>query len=103
MRYDKRITFVTEHAGGYDPDTGKHEEPRIEEDAKPCNLSALGITRTNELFGQIDKKIVVARLQRPYNKPFDHVLIKKGEYKGKYSVKRQSNYRRGVFYLESVK
>ncbi|MED4083873.1 hypothetical protein P4637_03215 [Halalkalibacterium halodurans] len=96
MRFNQRITFVTEHNGGYNPGTGEHDEPSKEAETVACNLSELGIERTNELFGQIDKKIIVARLQRPYAKPFDYAEIN-GD---KYNVKRQSDYRKGAFYLE---
>src|SRR5699024_7168076 len=98
MRYNKRITFVTEFEGGYNPETGKNDEPRIEEKTLPCNLSELGITRTSELFGEIDTKIIVARTQRPLNQTFDYALLN-GK---KYNVKRQSEYRRGVYYLEGA-
>jgi len=98
LRFSDRITFVTEKEGGYNPITGEHEEAKLEMVTKPCNLSTMGVDRTNELFGQIDKKITVARLQSPYTKPFDYVRIK-GQ---KYNVKRQSDYRKGVFYLEGV-
>lgn len=98
MRFSHRITFVAETDGGYDPETGKHIEPTITEDTRPCNLSELGTERTNELFGQIDKRIIVARLQRPYNEPFDYIKI--GEQR--YNIKRQSEYRKGVFYLEGA-
>lgn len=98
MRFNRRITFVAEYEGGYNPETGQHDEPRKEKDIVACNLSELGIERTNELFGQIDKKIIVARLQRPYHKPVDYVLIDEQ----KYIIKRQSDYRKGVFYLEGT-
>lgn len=99
MRFNKRITFVTIGASYYDPALGEYVESAPTEVTKPCNLSTLGINRTNELFGQIDRVITVARLQQPYTAPFDYVLIG-GQ---KYNVKRQSDYRKGVFYLEGVK
>lgn len=102
MRMSDRITFVVVGESYYDPDEGGYVESEPIEETKPCKLSAMGTDRTNELFGQIDIKVVVARLQRPYLKGFDHVLIKGGLYKGKYQVKRQSDYRKGVFYLEGV-
>jgi hypothetical protein len=98
LRFDKRITFVQLQEGGYNPITGGHGEAREIPKTVPCNLSPLGIERTNEFFGQIDRKITVARLQHVYSKPFDFVRIE-GQ---KYNVKRQSDYRKGVFYLEGV-
>ncbi len=98
MRFDKRITFVQKGDYYYDPIKGENVEGVPTKDTKPCNISTLGIQRTNELFGQIDRKITVARLQRPYNDPFDYIEINDQ----RYDVKRQSDYRKGVFYLESV-
>ena len=98
MRFSDRITFVREGETYYDPIQGGYVEGEPIIDTVPCNLSTLGTERTNELFGQIDKKIIVARLQRPYTKTFDRIVIN-GQ---KYNLKRQSDYRRGVFYLEGV-
>jgi hypothetical protein len=42
--------------------------------------------------------VTVARLQRPYKDQIDYVLID-GQ---KYRILRQSDYRKGVFYLEGV-
>lgn len=102
MRFSDRITFVTEGNPQYDPDLGDYVGGNPIEDTKPCKLSTMGTDRTNEVFGKISIKIIIARLQRPYLNEFDHILIKDGIYKGKYQVKRQSNYRKGVFYLEGV-
>ncbi len=102
MNFSDRITFVNEGESYYDPVKGEYVEGEPTKDTKPCKLSNMGVDRTNELFGQIDRIITVARLQRPYSKEFDHVLIEKGMHKGKYNVKRQSDYRKGVFYLEGV-
>lgn len=99
MRFDKRIHFVTESPGGYNPATGDYDEKTETTVTKACNLSPLGVTRTNELFGQIDTKITVARLQRPYSDKFDFIRL--GTNSQPYDIKRQSDYRKGVFYLES--
>ena len=98
MRFNGRITFVKETDSYYDPVKGEFVEGEPVVETVPCKLSALGVDRTNELFGQIDKKIIVARLQRPYTKKFDYIEIN-GQ---KYNLKRQSDHRRGVFYLEGV-
>lgn len=98
MRYNDRITFVTEGSIGYNPETGQNEQTEPIKKTIPCNLSELGITRTYELFGDIDTRIIVARTQRPYKGTFDYVMIDGV----RYNAKRQSMYRRGVFYLEST-
>ena len=98
MRFADRISFVTRAESYYDPDKGEYVESEPIEDVKPCNLSTLSTQRTNELFGSINEMVTVARLQRPYNKDFDYVLIDNE----KYEVTRQSDYRKGVFYLRGV-
>lgn len=100
MRMSDRITFVAVGESYYDPNLGEYIESEPAEETKPCKLSTVGTDRSNELFGKIDTQVIVARLQRPYLKEFDYILVKSGLYKGKYQVKRQSNYRKGVFYLE---
>ncbi|MGM0940359.1 MAG: hypothetical protein ACQEWU_05215 [Bacillota bacterium] len=76
-------------------------EGKLIETKKPCKLSRLGVERTNQLFGKMDKEITVARLQHPYTGKVDFVFLNKNKNK-KYNVKRQSDYRKGVFYLESA-
>lgn len=100
MRYSDRIVFVTETEGGYNPGTGEHDEATKTIDVKPCNISPIGVERSVQLFGEIDTSIVVARLQRSYDKDFDHVEIS-GD---RYMVKRHVPLRtESVFYLEGVK
>lgn len=98
MRFNDRITFAKRTGEHYDPILGKTVEGEPIKDTKPCNLSRLGVERTNQLFGQIDRVITVARLQQPYNNDFDYILI--GEQR--YNMQRQSDYRKGVFFLEGV-
>lgn len=99
MRFSDRITFVQETESYYDPTKGEYVDGERIEVVRPCKLSTMGVDRTKELFGEIDRIITVARLQQPYNNPVDYVLIE-GQ---KYIVKRQSNYRKGVFYVEGVR
>lgn len=100
MRMSDRITFITRQESYYDPVIGDYVESEPIKDTKPCKLSAMGIERTNQVFGTLDKQYTIARLQHPYNKEFDYIVIENGIYQGKYQAKRQSNYRKGVFYLE---
>ncbi|MGN7183676.1 hypothetical protein [Cytobacillus kochii] len=98
MRFDDRITFVKEQESFYDPVKGEWVEGELTKKTLPCNLSNLGITRTAELFGSIEKSVTVARLQVPFGGPIDYVLINEQ----KYQIKRRSDYRKGVFYLEGI-
>lgn len=97
MRFDKRVSFVTDGGTYYDPDKGEYVEGAKTRDIVPCNISALKVDRKKELFGEIDTNIQVIRLQRPYNDDFDYIELN-GK---KQNIKHQSNYRKGVFYLES--
>ncbi len=107
MRFSSRITFVNEADSYYDPIKGEYVDGELIKTTKPCNLSTMGVDRTNELFGEMDKIITVARLQHPYNGKIDYVFLNEDEdqpddEKQKYRIRRQSNYRKGVFYLEGV-
>jgi len=98
MRFADRITFVSKGERYYDPRENKYIEGEPVYDTKPCKLSPLSLDRTQQLFGTLDKRITVARLQHPYMKEFDHVEINDKEY----TVTGKSDYRKGVFYLEGA-
>src|SRR5690625_3203916 len=105
MRFSDRITLVKEMDSYYDPEKGEYVEGDPVKTVRPCKLSSMGVDRTNQLFGQIDTAITVARLQRPYNDRVDYAYLneKEDQENQKYQVRRQSDYRKGVFYLEGVK
>jgi len=96
LRFNKRITLVKEQGKYYDPNKGEMVENPPDKTTLPCNINNLGIDRKKELFGEIDANIVVARLIRPYNDHIDYALIGKD----KYQIKSQSNYRKGVLFME---
>jgi hypothetical protein len=98
MRFNERITFVSVTESKYNPETGEYIESDPMQTTMPCNLSRMGIERVNQLFGSIDKQILTARLQQPYNAKFDYVLINDQIY----NVTKQSDYKKGVFFLEAV-
>lgn len=100
MRFNKRITFVTESEGGFNPDTGNHDKPTLDVVTKPCHLSALGVERSKQLYGEVDTNIMIARLQTPHDDVFDYVELNNSD--KKYKVTRRSDYRKGVFYLEGA-
>jgi hypothetical protein len=98
MRFNSRITFVSVAESRYNPESGEYTESEPTKDTVPCNLSRMGVERTNQLFGTVDKQILTARLQRPYNVKFDYALINDQ----RYNVTKQSDYKKGVFFLEGV-
>lgn len=98
MRFNDRITFIQKTDSHYDPLKGEYVEGEKIEFTFSCNISQLGVERTNELFGSIDTVITVARLQRPFRFSFDYAVIDEQPFK----VRRQSNYRKGVFFLEGI-
>lgn len=99
MRFVDRVSIVTESEGGYNPNTGQFDDATIVQTEYPCNISQLGVERTMQLFGEMDKTILVVRLQRPYKGAYDYLLVK-----GKrYNVKRHVPHRReSVFYVEGA-
>lgn len=68
MRFDKRVTLIGESSEKFDPTTGNMVVVPGEETTIPCNASDLGVNRTTELFGKMDKQVTVVRLQRPYQR-----------------------------------
>lgn len=81
MRYDKKIIFVIETEGGYDPDLGEHIEPTIDKVEKMANITDLGTERSKVLFGDIKQGAKVVRLMRPYLKNWDYAFIDDVKYK----------------------
>lgn len=98
MRFADRITFVRDSDSYYDPSLGQWVDGEAVKDVQSCHLSALGTERTVQLFGNMDKVVTVARLQRPYGQKFQHVLI----HGQRFMVQKQSNYKKGVLYLEEA-
>lgn len=97
MRFNNRITLVKYTKSHYDPDKNGYVEKK-EEATLPCKLSSLGIERTQELFGNMDKRVTIARLQTPYTDDVDHALINDK----KYNVITSSDYYKGVLFLEGA-
>lgn len=75
MRYNKLITFVYEVEGKRNPETGEYDEPTKTETKQRANVTDLGTDRSVKLFGSILEGAKVVRLLRPFNKPWDYVLI----------------------------
>ncbi len=96
MRFSDRITFIYQKESNYDPEIGEYVETEPIPTVKACNLSPIGVNRQATLFGSINTNITIARLQNPYNDEFDHVEVNGKNYK----VMKQSNYKKGVLFLE---
>jgi len=96
MRFNKRITFVTDSESYYDPIIGDYVEGEKQKDTVPANINKTSAEQSKQLFGEIDTIMIIARTQRPYNKHFDYIEIDSKPY----NLVRQSDVRKGVFYLE---
>ncbi len=81
MRYDKKIIFVIETGGKYDPDSGEHIEPTRDMVEKMANITDLGTERSKVLFGDVKQGAKVVRLMRPYLKDWDYAFINDVKYK----------------------
>lgn len=98
MRYNDRITFLSNGTSEYNPETGEFEEVEGAKKLAACMMVDLGLEKSQLLFGDYEKDRKVAYLQVPY-----HGKAERCEYKGKsYKVvkDRQSN---TVLYLEGDK
>lgn len=96
MRFNKRITLVEEQDKRYDPVKGEYVQGDPIETVLPANVTALSMERRNELFGNINVNIIVARTRRVDNTTIDYVLFN-GD---RYALKGRSDYRKGVLFLE---
>jgi len=99
MRYSDRVTLVGAPKRVYDPVTGDMVVIEGERTYLPCNISDVGIKRTNELFGRIDRHITVVRLQQPYHDHVEELWI--GD--KRFNILRKVNHRTETsFYVEGV-
>lgn len=96
MRFSDRITFVNQEESYFDPSIGDYVESEKIEVTKACKISPMGIERQKLVFGELNKNVIVVRLQHPYSATFDTVEVDGNNYK----VMRESNYRKGALFLE---
>ena len=99
MRYADRVTFYRESEGRYDPELSQYVEGRSDFDTLPCNVSNLGIDRRKELFGRVDRSMIVVRLQRSYDREWDYAEVNGRRYE---QVSKHPFRTETAFYLEEV-
>lgn len=99
MRFDKRVTLVGRSFEKFDPITGNMIVVPGEGKTVPCNASDLGVNRTIELFGKLDKQVTVVRLQRPHNDFVKCVRLNNIEYN---VIKIAGSRSKMTFYIEEV-
>lgn len=106
MRFADRVTFFVEKGKKYNPYTGEYDEGKVIEKTLPCHISGMKIDRKKEVFGSINKNVVVIRLKKPYLESFDYAKLKSTKpiinENLKYIKMAQSDYDKGVVYLEGV-
>lgn len=96
MRFNNRITLVTETDSYYDADKGERVPGKITSKEVPCHMSRLGLERRQELFGNVDKVITRAIIRRPIPIQISYVL-----HKGiKYNLASKSSYRKTALFIE---
>lgn len=98
MNYNKKIIFVVEKGGGYDPELGEHVPSVSILDRERVNLTDLGTDRSKTLFGDINEGAKVIRLLRPYNKSWDYVVIDGKTYE--LTTQRDTRLRDGIIVQE---
>ena len=75
MRFDIPIYFQRITAGEYDANTGNYGEDTITEEKRFASVTDAGNNTLSLLYGEIREGSLIARIQRPYNEPFDRVRI----------------------------
>lgn len=75
MRFDTPVYFQRITAGEYDKNTGNYGEDTITEEKRFASVTDAGNKTLSLLYGEIREGSLIARIQRPYNEPFDRVRI----------------------------
>lgn len=75
MRFDIPIYFQRITAGEYDKNTGDYGEDTITEEKRFASVTDTGNSTLSLLYGEIREGSLIARIQRPYNEPFDRIRI----------------------------
>lgn len=75
MRFDIPIYFQRITAGEYDKNTGDYGEDTITEEKRFASVTDTGNSTLSLLYGEIREGSLIARIQRPYNYPFDRIRI----------------------------
>ena len=75
MRFDTSVYFQRITAGEYDANTGNYGEDTITEEKRFASVTDTGNSTLSLLYGEIREGSMIARIQRPYNEPFDRIRI----------------------------
>lgn len=75
MRFDTPIYFQRIAAGKYDEKTGNYGKDTITEEKRYASVTDAGNKTLSLLYGEIRQGSMIARIQRPYNEPFDRIRI----------------------------
>lgn len=82
MRYLDKVVFIKKTDSYYDPELGEHVDGELVETTLDCNATDLGAERSVALFGDVQEKSKVIRLQPLNDVPtFDYLTINNISYK----------------------
>lgn len=96
MRYDCEVNFIKDGSKIYDESTGNHVTLPGTQVTKWVNVSDLGEDRKKMLFGNLNVKAKVIRIQGVYTDKFDSIALGTS----KYVVESAKHFRNeSVFYV----
>lgn len=82
MRYLDKVVFIKKMDSYYDPELGEHVDGELKETILDCNVTDLGSERSVALFGDVQEKSKVIRLQPLNDVPtFDYLMFNDISYK----------------------
>lgn len=82
MRYLDKVVFIKKMDSYYDPELGEHVDGELKETILDCNVTDLGSERSVALFGDVQEKSKVIRLQPMQSLPtFDYLMFNDISYK----------------------
>lgn len=74
MRYNAPSYFLYVK-GELNPKTGNHDETVITEELKRADITDSAADVLKIVYGDLKKKSLTIRLQRPYTKPFNRIRV----------------------------
>ena len=97
MRYSDRCVLISPSQQIFDYETGDTITVEGKRELVACNISKVGLDRVKQLFGELDRQMIIVRLQGQYKDDVSFIEIDDTKHK----VYRKMEYRKDVaFYVE---
>lgn len=100
MRYDKRIQFATDGKKSFNYSTGNRDQISTSTYVDAwANVSSQSNEMMQLLYGGLNERSAIIRLQNNYDEYFDHIIMDEIEYRVDKEVKHRRDH---VFYVSEI-